>query len=161
MLKRNPSGKERRQTRNYVQNPRVQYRYALYFFGFAVAAAVINQMFMVRAFRSILVQTLLSTNIDPALLQAAVGDPLQALALKMTLMYPILGMACAAFAIWITHKFVGPQVALRRHIGRLQDGDYSAVCRLRNGDELEPVAEALNKLARELERKQNENLRAA
>ena len=161
MLKRNPSGKERRQTRNYVQNPRVQYRYALYFFGFAVAAAVINQMFMVRAFRSILVQTLLSTNIDPALLQAAVGDPLQALALKMTLMYPILGMACAAFAIWITHKFVGPQVALRRHIGRLQDGDYSAVCRLRNDDELEPVAEALNNLARELERKHNENLRAA
>ena len=161
MLKQNPSGKQRRQIRNYVQNPRVQYRYALYFFGFAVAAAVINQMFMVRAFRSILIQTLLGTNIDPALLQAAVGAPLQALALKMTLMYPILGMACAAFAIWITHKFVGPQVALRRHIGQLRDGDYSAVCRLRSGDELEPVAEALNELARELERKQNENLRAA
>lgn len=161
MTKKNPTDRERRSVRNLVQDPRVQYRYALYFFGFAVAAAVINQMFMVRAFRGILIQTLLGTTIEPALLQAAVGAPLQALALKMTLMYPILGMVCAAFAIWVTHKFVGPQVALRRHIGRLKDGDYSVVCHLRTGDELESVAAALNELARELERKQNRELRAA
>ena len=161
MSKKNPIGTERRKIRNLVQDPRVQYRYVLYFLAFAVAAAVVNQMFMVRAFRGILIQTLSGTNIDAATLQAAVGAPLQALALRMTLMYPILGMACAAFAIWATHKFVGPQVALRRHICRLQEGDYAAVCRLRNGDELGPVAEALNKLARELERKQNEKLRAA
>jgi signal transduction histidine kinase len=139
----------------------VQYRYALYFFGFAVAAAVMNQMFMVRAFRSILIQTLLGTNIDPAALQAAVGVPLQALALKMTLMYPIFGMVCAAFAIWVTHKFVGPQVALRRHIASLAAGDYQAVCRLRSGDELESVAVALNDLARELRRKNSDEARAA
>lgn len=161
MSERNPTGGERRKISNLVQNPRVQYRYVLYFFGFAVAAAVVNQMFMVHAFRGILLQTLLGTNIDSAALQAAVGAPLQALALRMTLLYPILGTACAAFAIWVTHKFVGPQVALRKHIRRLQEGDYAAVCRLRTGDELEPVAEALNELARELERKQNEKLRAA
>lgn len=161
MTKKNPTGRERRSVRNLVQDPRVQYRYALYFFGFAVAAAIINQMFMVRAFRGILIQTLLGTNIEPALLQAAVGAPLQALALKMTLMYPILGMVCAAFALWVTHQFVGPQVALRRHIGRLKDGDYSAVCHLRTNDELESVAAALNELARELERRQDAKLRAA
>ncbi len=161
MSEKNPTGRERRRIRNLVQDPRVQYRYVLYFFGFAVAAAVVNQMFMVRAFRSILIQTLLGANIDPTTLQAAVGVPLQSLALRMTLMYPILGMACAAFAIWVTHKFVGPQVALRRYIRRLQEGDYAAVCRLRTGDELGSVAEALNELARELERKQNEKLRAA
>ena len=161
MSKKSPTGKRRRKIRNLVQDPRVQYRYVLYFFGFAVAAAVVNQMFMVHAFRSMLVQTLLGTNIDPATVQAAVSAPLQALAFRMTLMYPILGIACAAFAIGVTHKFVGPQVALRRHICRLQEGDYAAVCRLRSGDELGPVAEALNKLARELERKQNEKLRAA
>lgn len=155
MFKKNPTGRERRKIRNLVQDPRVQYRYVLYFFGFAVAAAVVNQMFMVHAFRGILIQALLGTNIDPDTLPAAVGAPLQALALRMTLMYPILGMACAAFAIWVTHKFVGPQVALRRHIRCLQKGDYAAVCRLRRGDELEPVAEALNELAQELERKQN------
>jgi signal transduction histidine kinase len=161
MSKKTPVGRERRQLRNLVQNPRVQYRYALYFFGFAVAAAVFNQMLMVRAFRSILVQTLLATNVDPATLQATVGGPLQALALRMTLLYPIFGMLCAAFAIWVTHKFVGPQVALRRYIGQLEAGDYSVVCRLRNGDELQPVAEALNALARELESKEHAVERAA
>lgn len=161
MSKNNSTGRERRSIRNLVQDPRVQYGYALYFFAFAVVAAVINQMFMVSAFRGILSRTLLGTNIDPATLQATVGAPLQALALKMTLMYPILGMACAAFAIWVTHRFVGPQVALRRHIRRLQKGDYSAVCRLRTGDELVSVAAALNELAGELEHKQNEKLRAA
>jgi signal transduction histidine kinase len=118
MSKKTPTGRERRSLRNLVQNPRVQYRYALYFFGFAVAA------------------------------------PLQALALRMTILYPIFGMVCAAFAIWVTHKFVGPQVALRRHIGQLQSGDYTAVCRLRAGDELQPGAAALNELARELESQQ-------
>ena len=161
MIKKTPTGRERRQLRNLVQDPRVQNRYALYFFGFAVAAAVMNQMFMVRAFRGILIETLASTNIDPSILQAAVGDPLQSLALKMTLIYPILGVACASFGIWITHKFVGPQVALRRHIGRLKEGDYSSTCQLRSGDELESVATALNELARELESKQQENLRVA
>ena len=163
MAKKIPTGRERRQLRNMVQDPRVQYRYALYFFGFAVAAAVMNQMFMVRAFRGILIQTLLGTNIDPAALQAAVAVPLQALALKMTLMYPIFGMVCAAFAIWVTHKFVGPQVALRRHIGRLAEGDYDAVCNLRSGDELESVAAALNDLAAELRSRNSESdsIRAA
>jgi len=160
MSNKNPTGRERRRIRNLVQEPSVQYRYALYFFGFAVVAAVINQMFMVRAFRGILSQTLLGTNIDPVTLQATVGAPLQSLAFRMTLMYPIVGMACAAFAIWITHKFVGPQVALRRHIGRLREGDYGAECRLRPDDELKSVAEALNELARELERKHSDELGA-
>ncbi|NKB87295.1 MAG: HAMP domain-containing protein [Acidobacteria bacterium] len=156
-----PSGRERRKIRNMVQDSRVQYRYALYFFGFAIAAAVVNQMLMVRAFRSILIQTLVGTNIDPAALQAAVGAPLQALALRMTVMYPIFGMICAAFAIWVTHKFVGPQVALKRFIGKLESGDYSGECRLRGGDELQPVAAALNELARALESQQAEEKRAA
>lgn len=160
MSKRNPPDRERRQLRNLVQNPGVQYRYAIYFFAFAVAAAILNQVFMMRAFRAILIQTLLSTNIDPATLQVAAGAPLQALALRMTFVYPLLGMACAAFAIWITHRFVGPQVTIRRYIGRLQDGDYTSVCRLR-GNELEPVAAALNDLARELERRRDDQLRAA
>ena len=87
--------------------------------------------------------------------------PLQALALRMTLMYPSLGMVCAAFAIWVTHKFVGPQVALRRHIHNLAEGNYDSVCHLRTGDELESVAVALNELADELRRKSEDELRAA
>jgi signal transduction histidine kinase len=161
MIAKSPTGRERRRLRNLVQDPRVQYRYALYFFGFAVVAAVINQMFMVRAFRAILMQALLGTNIDPAVLDIAVAVPLQALALRMTLMYPILGMVCAAFAIWVTHKFVGPQVALRRHIHNLAEGNYDSVCHLRTGDELESVAVALNELADELRRKSEDELRAA
>jgi hypothetical protein len=161
MSKRGLASAERRSVRNVIQNPRVQYRYALYLSGFGVAAAVISHIFMVRAFRDILIQTLLGTNIEPARLQAAVGEPLQALALQLALIYPILGIACAAFAIWVTHKFVGSQVALRRHISLLREGDYAAVCRLRSGDELASVAEALNELARELERQRREKLRAA
>jgi len=154
-------GRNRRKLRNLVQDPRIQYRYAIYFFGFSVVAAILNQMLMVRAFRGILVQTLLGTNIDPAALEAAVAVPLQALALRMTLMFPILGMVCAAFAIWITHKFVGPQVALRRHINALKAGNYDAVCKLRKGDELFPVAEALNELTQELRARREESVRAA
>ena len=161
MATKEPTGRQQRKLRNLVQDPRVQYRYALYFFGFAVAAAVVNQLFMVRAFRSILVQRLLSTNIDPAMLNAAVAAPLQALALRMTLMYPFLGMVCAAFAIWVTHRFVGPQVALQRHIANLKVGNYDSVCRLRKDDELKEIAATLNELAEELGRKEKADLKVA
>ena len=61
MSKNNSTGRERRSIRNLVQDPRVQYGYALYCFAFAVVAAVINHMFMGSAIRGLLRRTVPGT----------------------------------------------------------------------------------------------------
>ncbi len=93
---------------------------------------------------------MLHTSIDPLELAAAVGQPLRSLGIWMALLVPLLAMVCGAFAIWLTHRFVGPQVAIQRHIERLKAGDYAHTCNLRTHDELKGVAGALNELTEAL-----------
>ncbi len=54
--------------------------------------------------------------------------------------------------IWFTHRMVGPTIAFRRHLVRLQKGDFSVKTHLRKGDAFKEVAEALNKLSDVMQR---------
>ncbi len=142
--------RNRRQIRNFLLNPRVQYRYGLYFFAVAGIAAAVTQMLLIYAFQRIMGQAMLNTSIDPLELAVAVGQPLRSLEIWMALLFPLLAVVCGAFAIWLTHRFVGPQVAIRRHIDRLKAGDYGQTCTFRPDDELKGVALALNELTEAL-----------
>jgi signal transduction histidine kinase len=95
-------------------------------------------------------QAMLHTSIDSLELAAAVGPPLRSLGIRMALLFPMLAVACGVFAIWLTHRFVGPQVAIQRQIDHLKTGDYTHTCTLRDGDELKPIAQALNELTEAL-----------
>ena len=75
---------------------------------------------------------------------------LKALGYLRTHWWVFLLEICVVFAIWLTHRFVGPQVAIQRHIGHLTTGDYTHTCTLRDGDELKPIARALNELTEAL-----------
>ena len=58
----------------------------------------------------------------------------------------------AALALWLrySHRWVGPCVAINRHIKRLLARDYSESIRLRKHDELSEIADNLNALASQL-----------
>ncbi len=149
-MPRSTAGRDRRRVRNFLITPRVQYRYGLYFFGVAGIAAALTQLLLIYAFQRIMGQAMLHTSIDPLELAAAVGQPLRSLGIWMALLFPLLAVVCGAFAIWLTHRFVGPQVAIQRHIERLKAGDYTHTCSLRTHDELKGVARALNELTEAL-----------
>lgn len=53
----------------------------------------------------------------------------------------------------ISHRFYGPMVALRRHLGALMKGEYSHRTHLRKNDELKEIAHDLNQLSEYLESK--------
>lgn len=146
--------KGQRKLRNYLLEPGVQLRYALYFFGFSAVAAVLNQMILLRSLQQLLLGALLDTHVDGAVLAASVAGPLGALSWRSLMLFPILGLCCALFAIRITHRFVGPQVALRRTIDALKHGDYEATCTLRKDDHLQAVATSLNELADALQERE-------
>jgi signal transduction histidine kinase len=58
-------------------------------------------------------------------------------------------------SIVYTHRMVGPIVAFKHHIQRLQNGDYSRRIALRNGDAFQDLAHELNLLTEVLVRHQN------
>jgi hypothetical protein len=55
--------------------------------------------------------------------------------------------------IFLTHRMIGPTIAFRRHIRALMDGNYSSRINLRKGDAFVEVAEDLNSLAEQMEKK--------
>lgn len=67
----------------------------------------------------------------------------------------ILAVCLVIYGAWISfrlaHKFYGPTVPILRQIGNIRDGNYASRIKLRQGDELVNVADALNLLAGDLE----------
>lgn len=59
---------------------------------------------------------------------------------------------CFAFWLQFSHGVFGPMVQIRRHINRMREGDYQSQIRLRAGDEFKNVADALNELAKSLQK---------
>ena len=60
-------------------------------------------------------------------------------------------------AIWVTHRWIGPTVAFRRHIEELKRGNYAARVTLRKGDAFHDLAREFNELSSNLEAKQRES----
>jgi HAMP domain-containing protein len=63
----------------------------------------------------------------------------------------LLWIFCLLVGVLVSHKIYGPLVPMLRHVRNLQEGSYSSRVKLREGDELEDLAGALNELAEKLE----------
>ena len=59
----------------------------------------------------------------------------------------------AWLGIWLTHKVAGPLVRIHAAIAQMAKGDYDVHVRLRKGDMLVDLADAINHLASEIRRR--------
>ena len=55
--------------------------------------------------------------------------------------------------IWMTHKVAGPLVRVHAALSRMARGDYDVAIRLRKGDMLTDLADAVNHLSDEMRRR--------
>ena len=55
--------------------------------------------------------------------------------------------------VWLTHRVAGPLVRIQAALAQMVAGDYQVQLRLRKGDMLQDLAEAINRLARETHRR--------
>lgn len=147
----------RRQIRNMLLEPEKQYRHALTYFAFIAVGALVLQTVLIRTTRRFVLDTLLAAGVEPSVLLTSMNGALREYLWRSALMFPALAVLSLFFALRMTHRFLGPQVAIRRHIAALRDGDYTAVCQLRKKDELQEVAEELNELAETLRHRHGEN----
>lgn len=68
--------------------------------------------------------------------------------------YSVLAIYLAAMvgvSWWYTHRFLGPSIAFQKHLEEIAKGNYKYRTSLRKGDELESVANALNRVSEVLE----------
>ena len=140
----------RRRIRNMLLEPGKQYRHALTYFAFIAAGALVLQAVLVRTTQRFVLDTLIASGVDPSVLLTSMNGALREYMWRSALMFPLLALLSLFFAVRMTHRFLGPQVAIQRHIAALREGDYDAVCKLRAKDELQDVAESLNELAEAL-----------
>lgn len=143
----------RRKLKNLVQKPTLQYTQALYYFAFLVVGAVLTQVFVVGSMQRMMVDVMLASGVDPLQLQLALSEQLRTHTMRVVLLFPVLGLGAMYFALRLTHRFLGPQVPMQRHIRALIDANYRSSCNLRKGDELQELAASLNELATTLEQR--------
>lgn len=153
------SANDQRKIKNLVREPGKQYRHALYYFGFTVAGALLVNTFFLASLQRYVAHALLASGVDAATVAAAIEGPVREFVWRAMLLFPLLGLISIFFALRMTHRFLGPQVAIQRHLDALIAGDYTSTCRIRRKDELQGVAAKLNELSAALAERHGQEAR--
>ena len=139
--------RNQRKLKNIVIEPAKQYKYVLMNFCIMTIGAFSVMFLLLQTVQRVLRQAMIVAGADPELLSAAVAGQSQEFVLRAALIFPVLGLGCMAIALRMSHRFLGPQISINRHIDALIDGDYASNCHIRRDDELHTVAGKLNDLA--------------
>ncbi len=141
-----------RKVRNFLLQPLLQLQLAIYTVGLTVVFSAILIAVTYFSFKQTYELILDVTNLpqDVAdLVNEYVVNSAGWLA-GAILLYLVINIL---ITIFLTHRMIGPTIAFRRHIRALMDGNFSSRIHLRKGDAFVEVAEDLNSLAEQMEKK--------
>ena len=143
-------GKIRRSWRNYLLEPEIQLKRAYYFvaFFFCMMGGIIFWIY----FQLVIAVDLM----DPeyGLIAVRTTDLFHSLSWFTIAGYISTGTILSiVFGIYSSHRVIGPSVAIRKHIDKMKQGDYSSRLHIRRGDELVTVAHVINELTDALRQK--------
>ena len=137
----------RRSIRNYLLEPKLQLKLALYI--------CINTLFVIGAasiFVYLMYQPLFNSLINAT--DALAPQIFDLLWDNTKATFGIIGMFTALhmliitmLVIWYSHRFVGPMVAFRRQVNAIRNGNYDSRIKLRKHDAFTNFADDLNSLA--------------
>jgi len=140
-------GHSRRRWKNLLISPDTQIRYGALFLALAIMSNV--------------ALTLLATNIYFSWMNGTMDYS------KTSVIVTSLSLCLLAYiliygfsfilGLLISHKTLGPTVAIQRYIEKLKEGKYGERMKLRESDEprMQEIAEALNALAAKLDREKS------
>lgn len=142
--------KFKRLWRNYLLEPEIQFRRAYYFAAFFIF--MIGSAYFWIYFQLVIAVEFLSS--EYGLIAVRTADLFHSLSWFTIAAYLGTGIIISVvFGIYSSHRVIGPSVAIRRHVERMKNGDYSGVLKIRQGDELVTVANILNELTDVLRKK--------
>jgi HAMP domain-containing protein len=145
-----------RSYKNIFINPRQQFKYAFVFFGgglFLMAGFLCLFLYTFNQNLNFLAQ---AYGIDPGVM-VSLHHSLSTTAIATIAFSLALSGLMLGAGVIMSHRVFGPMVPIRRLIGELQAGNYSARGKLRKPDEFQDVMNDLNQLAQTLEQRHIEN----
>jgi len=83
--------------------------------------------------------------------QARLVDIFNTVNIRLAIAMFFVTMLCAGIAIIASHRIAGPVYRMIKFLEELTKGDYTKRVTLRKNDELQDMAEAINKLVEKLE----------
>lgn len=137
---------QRRKLRNTWLEPRLQLRYGMLGFAFVAVAVVGAQLLTFVAVRAEALRVLREAR-SPARLADVVDLAMRSALLENLWLYPILAAIALFGAARVLHRFVGPQVPIRRVLAQLRAGEYGGSCGIRDRDELHDLVAEINELS--------------
>lgn len=146
------SGSNRRRFRNFLVRPKEQLKYGGYFVLISLASLLLIAVPGYVSLRSLLGTLSNVYHFDPQATELIRKSLLSWLTLAI---FNALALAFVAFnvGVFLTHRIFGAVVPIRRLIGDLKQGQYTARVHLRTQDELHELADDLNELAACLDEK--------
>lgn len=139
----------KRKVRNYLVNPRFQFKFTVYFIVSGVAvvgilvALIYNKLKMAQ-------DMLASPQASPLALQAQLNTVMFDITTITIVTFVLFTLVSFIYAIIISHRIAGPVVAICKYIDDIKAGDYDTDRTLRQYDELKPIMDKLNDLATSL-----------
>jgi len=144
-------GEEKKYKRShYIVEKRMQYRYVELMLVHILIFFLITVTIIYFSGWRQMVQKL--SNVYP---QAMLVNILNAIYIKLWIGFIILLPVAFISAILASHKIAGPLVRIRRALDQLIGNDYNLFVKLRKGDDLQDIADQINKLAESLRKKKN------
>lgn len=154
--------KSRSSERNLMSiwiEPFRQIKFGLYMIGISLAFILASAILFWSAFNDQYQQLIAIFNVvDPnELWELRLNDVFRTNAIRIIVFFTIFFFVMFYIVFFLTHRYYGPLVSIERFIDDLCKGNYGSRVTIRNKDELQELAQKLNNLAEELEKRHGKN----
>ena len=143
-------GKSNRRFRNFFLLPYFQFKMGAYFIILSAVFFVGFNLIVNQGFEHLFQTLVISFRHDDTMLKEIYGELANAKSILFLLLSTYLATVIIFTAV-LTHRIIGPIVAINKHTQELIKGNYKSRINLRKTDEFKDVSEELNKLASKLE----------
>jgi hypothetical protein len=142
-----------RKIKNFLLQPGTQIRYVIIIAIWGVLGLSYLQGMLIQSMGSLALQYANELNVMSSESSNGLENAIQNAWLIFGFSVVLNCLLAAGFGIYMTHRFLGPAVAIQSLVKDLREGRYNSRKSLRKGDELMELMEEVNGLAEALEKK--------
>ena len=153
MLLRRLGFNENRRATNLLLRPMLQLKLALYALILTLVFVSITVLFAKLYFEQTYI-TLVENTTQAEYIQAVLTEQVHSFKSMSLLLLVAYTVLMVVLVLVYTHRMIGPTLPIMRHIKALKNGFYGHRVKLRRYDCFQELAEELNALAKELERRE-------
>lgn len=132
--------------RKYFIKKRLQFKYLL----FVLLAMLIPTTVCGGVLYYLIWQTIAAEIAIPEMLAENLVPALNKVNIILSISLPLVFLLMLLLSIYISHKIAGPVYRLERELIEIANGDYSRRIKFRSNDELQEIADNINKLLENL-----------